>query len=548
MPTPSGTKLAVTIGACSETGPKPDNQDFYGALIPEGADLSLKGIAVAVADGLSSSTVSRIAAEIAVKSVLTDYYCTSDTWSAKTAGERVIRAANSWLHGESRRKGLHGNRGYVTTLSAVIFKGRSAHIFHVGDSRVYSLAGDNLEQLTRDHYLALSQTERYLNRAMGVEPDVEIDYQAADLNSGDVFVLTTDGVHEFVDPREMAALIINAASLDEAARAIVDRALALGSNDNLTVQIIRIDAVAEKTAQDTAFDAEQSVAAVVPRIPFDIDGFRIVREIHATDRSQVYVAIDSEAGRQVALKVLAPAVRDSQHARRRLAMEEWVARRLDSPHVVAAVKTERPRNSLYTVTEQISKGLRAFHRKEMLHQDIRPENIMIDTNGTVKIIDLGSVRVSGVSEALPAIETGDVLGTYQYSAPEYFLGRPGTERSDFYSLGVIAFEMLTGLRPYSDPVWEATTPKAQAALFYVPAPQLSPRVPEWMDYALRKAVSIDPDARYEDMSEFVADLDRPSDAFAPRAFMPLTERNPLLFWKILSLVLFLIIVWLLAKR
>jgi serine/threonine protein phosphatase PrpC len=575
MPTPSRTKLTVTIGACSETGPKPANQDFHGAVIPEGADLSLKGIAAAVADGISSSTVSRIAAEIAVKSVLTDYYCTSDTWSAKTAGERVIRAANSWLHGESRRNWLHGNRGYVTTLSAVIFKGRSAHIFHVGDSRVYRLAGDSLEQLTRDHHLTLSQTESYLNRAMGVEPDVEIDYQAAALNGGDVFVLTTDGVHEFIDPREMAAQITTAASLDAAARAIVDRALANGSNDNLTVQIIRIDAVAEKTAQDMVFDAEQSVAAVVPRIPFDIDGFRIVREIHATDRSQVYVAIDSETGRQVAIKVLAPAVRDSPHARRRLAMEEWVARRLDSPHVIAAVKTERPRNSLYTVTEliegqtlrqwmtdnpqpslpqvrriieQISKGLRAFHRKEMLHQDIRPENIMIDTNGTVKIIDLGSVRVTGVSEAEPAIETGDVLGTHQYSAPEYFLGRPGTERSDFYSLGVIAYEMLTGLRPYSDPIWQATTPKAQAALFYVPAPQLSPRVPEWMDYALRKAVSINPDARYEDMSEFVADLDRPSDAFAPRAFTPLTERNPLLFWKILSLLLFLIIVWLLAKR
>ncbi len=173
---------------------------------------------------------------------------------------------------------------------------------------------------------------------------------------------------------------------------------------------------------------------------------------------------------------------------------------------------------------------------------------MIDTNGTVKIIDLGSVRVAGVSEAMPAIETGDVLGTHQYSAPEYFLGRPGTVRSDFFSLGVIAYEMLTGLRPYSDPVWQATTPKAQAALFYVPATQLSPRVPEWMDFALRKAVSIDPNARYEDMSEFVADLDRPSTAFSPRAFMPLTERNPLLFWKILSLVLFLIIIWLLAMR
>ena len=251
------------------------------------------------------------------------------------------------------------------------------------------------------------------------------------------------------------------------------------------------------------------LAAEVPRIPFDIDGFRIVREIHATDRSHVYVAIDSETGRQVALKVLASAVRDNQHARRRLAMEEWVARRLNSPHVIAAVKTERPRNSLYTVTEliegqtlrqwmtdnpqpslaqvrgiieQISKGLRAFHRKEMLHQDIRPENIMIDTNGTVKIIDLGSVRVAGVREAVPAIDTGDVLGTHQYSAPEYFLGRPGTERSDFYSLGVVAYEMLTGLRPYSDP-WRRRRRPRRRPLVLCSGSELSPRVPEWMDYA-----------------------------------------------------------------
>ncbi len=188
MPAPTRTKLAVAIGACSETGPKPANQDFYGAFIPEDADLSLKGIVTAVADGISSSTVSRMAAEIAVKGLLTDYYCTSDTWSAKTAGDRVIRAANSWLYAESLRNSLHGNRGYITTLSSVIFKGRSAHVFHVGDSRVHRLAGDSLEQLTRDHHLALSATEAYLNRAIGVAPDVEIDYVSTDLTIGDVFV------------------------------------------------------------------------------------------------------------------------------------------------------------------------------------------------------------------------------------------------------------------------------------------------------------------------------------------------------------------------
>jgi serine/threonine protein phosphatase PrpC len=571
----SATELSLTIGQCSEAGAKPVNQDFHGAVVPEGAERALKGIAVALADGISSSKVSQIAAEIAVKSILTDYYCTSDTWSAKTAGERVIRAANAWLHAESRRNWLYDNQGYISTLSAIIFKGRAAHIFHVGDSRIFQLAGDNLEQLTRDHRLAVSKTENYLNRALGADPNVEIDYLAIDLQPGNVFVLSTDGVHDFVSPREMAAVIAAADDLDVAAREIVARAIANGSDDNLTVQIVRVDSLPEERAQDVLQGAELALAAEVPRIPYDLDGFRIVREIHATSRSHVYVAVDSETSARVALKVLSSDLRDNPGARRRFAMEEWVARRLDSPHVIRAFKTQRPRNSLYTVTEliegqtlrqwmhdnpqpglqtvrdiieQIAKGLRAFHRMEMLHQDIRPDNIMIDASGTVKIIDLGSVRVAGVREAMPATDTGDILGTHQYAAPEYFLGFPGTEKSDLYSLGLVAYELLTGTLPYPDGVAHATTPKAQASLFYVSTSVLSPHVPEWMDWAIRKAVSIDPAKRHEALSEFVADLRRPSDAFHRRSVAPLVERNPLLFWKALSAVLFLTVLWLVATR
>jgi len=571
----SATELSLTIGQYSDAGAKPVNQDFHGALVPEGADLVLKGIAVALADGISSSKVSRIAAEIAVNSFMADYYCTSDTWTAKTAGERVIRAANAWLHAESQRNWLYDNQGYICTLSAMIFKGRTAHIFHVGDSRIFQLAAGNLEQLTRDHRLAISRTESYLNRAMGADPNVEIDYLTVDPKQGDVFVLSTDGVHEFVSPREMATLVASADTLDAAAREIVARALANGSDDNLTVQIVRVDSLPDESAQDVLQGAEMALAAEVPRLPYDLDGFRVVREIYATNRSLVYVAINGETGERVALKVLSEDLRENAGARRRFAMEEWVARRLNSPHVVKAIRTQRQRNSLYTVTEliegqtlrqwmrdnpqpsletvrdiveQTAKGLRAFHRKEMLHQDIRPENIMIDTSGTVKIIDLGSVSVAGVREALPATDTGDILGTHQYAAPEYFLGRPGTEKSDLYSLGVVAYELLTGALPYLDGVAGATTPKAQASLFYISTSVLSPRVPDWMDLAIRKAVSIDPQRRYEAMSEFVADLRKPNEALNRRPIVPLVERNPLLFWKVLSAVFFVIIVWLLATR
>ncbi len=570
----SQNELAVTIGQSSAAGPKPVNQDFHGALVPEGSELALKGIAVAIADGISSSAVSQIAAEIAVKNLLSDYYCASDAWTAKTAGERVIRAANAWLYAESRRNALHGHMGYVCTLSALILKGRAAHIFHIGDSRVWQLAGDSLEPLTRDHHVAVSSTEGYLNRALGVEPDVDIDYITVDLNVGDVFVLSTDGVHEYLEPREMAAIVSAADDLDTAACDVIARALANGSDDNLTVQIVRVDKIPAESAHDVLLGLDQVKAAEVPHIPCDIDGFRVVREIHATDRSEVYVAIDTESGEHVALKVLAPGLRDNPDARRRLAMEEWVARRLNSPHVVRAVRPHGQRNSLYTVceliegqtlrqwmndnphpnlanvraiVEQIAKGLRAFQRKEMVHQDIRPENIMIDATGTVKIIDLGSVRVAGVAEALPAID-GDVLGTFQYAAPEYFLGQRGNFKSDLYSLGVVAYEMVAGWLPYGDGVARAKTPKAQAALVYTSARENAPNVPEWMDAALRKAVSIDPADRHNAISEFVNDLNQPGANYKRPAFRPLSERNPLLFWKSVCLILLLVILALLATR
>ena len=166
----------------SERGRKESNQDFHGAMIPAEPTLSLKGVAVALADGISSSPVSREASESAVKSFLLDYYCTPDSWSVKTSAQRVIDAANSWLHAQTRRghdaydpdKGA--DKGYVCTLSALVIKSRTAHIFHVGDCRIYRVAGSSLEQLTEDHRVVVSSQQTYLGRALGVQSRVELDY------------------------------------------------------------------------------------------------------------------------------------------------------------------------------------------------------------------------------------------------------------------------------------------------------------------------------------------------------------------------------------
>src|SRR3954452_2023662 len=159
----------ISVGQNSDKGRKEINQDFHGVLIPAEPLLSTKGIAVVLADGISSSNVSQEASESAVKSFLTDYYCTSESWSVKTSAQRVIAATNSWLHAQTRRSycRYEKDKGYLCALSAMVIKGTTAHLFHVGSGRLYRLAGKALEQLTNDHRVAISSQQNYLSRALG---------------------------------------------------------------------------------------------------------------------------------------------------------------------------------------------------------------------------------------------------------------------------------------------------------------------------------------------------------------------------------------------
>ncbi|KQO88833.1 protein kinase [Methylobacterium sp. Leaf92] len=565
--------LRLTLGQHSAAGRKPHNQDFHGALIPGQPALGLKGAAIAIADGIGSSAVSHVASETAVKSFLTDYYDTPDTWSVKSAAQRVIAAANSWLHAETRRSRHEPDRGYVTTFSALILKGRTAHLFHVGDGRICRVAGRSLEQLTEDHRLVLSAEESYLGRALGAGGRVEIDHASVRTEPGDVFVLTTDGVHEHVDPETIAGLIArHAADLDTAAHEIIRNAYEAGSTDNLTAQIVRIEAAPEDGPADLAGRVTDLAPAPMLDPPTDFDGYRVLRTLHASHRSHVYLALDSETGATVALKVPSTEARDDPAQLRRLVMEEWIARRIDSPHVLKAQPQARRRSHLYTameyvegrtlaqwmqdnpapdletvrsLVEQIARGLLAFHRREMVHQDLRPQNVLIDAAGTVRIIDFGATRVAGVAELAPE---EPVLGTQQYSAPEYLAGHPGTSAADVFSLGIIAYQMLTGQLPYGAAAARALTEARARRLRYVPLSAVRPGLPIWVDGALRKAVHPNPALRYEALSAFTYDLRHPNPSLAGMRRAALLERNPVLFWKLVSLGLGLALLALLVSR
>ncbi|MER2540126.1 MAG: bifunctional protein-serine/threonine kinase/phosphatase [Azonexus sp.] len=565
-------QLKITAGQYSDKGRKEINQDFHGLLVPNGPQLGSKGIAIALADGISSSDVSQEAAQAAVTTFLEDYYCTSDAWSVKTSAEHVLVATNSWLYTQTQQSQHRYNRerGYVCTFSGIIIKSRTAHLFHVGDARIYRLRGALLEQLTEDHRVRVSSTQSYLARAMGMDRKVEVDYQSMPLEEGELLVLATDGVYEFTDAACVAAAIEGCAgNLDQAAQAVVEEALKRGSGDNLTIQIIRIDELPSPESNEMYRQLSELPFPPQLEARMDFDGYRIVREIKGSARSHIYLAVDSESGENVVIKTPSVDLQANSAYLERFLMEEWIAKRINSPHVLKPCSQTRKRHYIYVVTEyiegqtlaqwmidnpkpdlptvrglieQIAKGLQAFHRLEMVHQDLKPDNIMIDSTGTVKIIDFGATRVAGVMEIATPIEQINLLGSAAYAAPEYFLGENGSSRSDIFSLGVIAYQMLSGKLPYGVEVAKSRTKAAQKKLAYQTVLNEEREIPAWIDDAIRKAVEPNPFERYEVLTEFVYDLHHPNNEFLNKTKPPLIERNPVIFWKSVSFVLFLALV------
>ncbi len=544
----------ISIGQYSDAGPKDRNDDSYGVLIPDQPLLETKGIAMAIADGMSTSIAAKEASESCIRSFLEDYYCTHESWAVKKAAGSVLGAINQWLYRQGQVQ-YTSDRGMVSTFSGAVLKSGTLHLFHAGDSRISLLRNGDVEPLTTDHQIHISRSESYLARAFGIEPQLDVDYRSLSVVDDDILIFTTDGVHEHVNAQTIRTEIDNHGDdLDKAARSICKAALANGSADNVTCQIVRVDSV--------GIDDRDSYLKRLTTLPFPPDlspdmvfeGYRIERELHASKRSQVYLAYDPQTSSRVAIKTPSVNFEDDPAYIDMFTREEWVGRRINNPNVVRLIEPKSKRNFLYYLTEfvdgqtlrdwidanpepplveiraildQIASGLRAFHRRDMIHQDLKPDNIIIDLNGTVKIVDFGSTHVAGLEEIASPVHRPDLIGTIDYTAPEYHLGYKPSKLSDIYSLGAIAYEMHTGKLPYGAGFAKKNDLEK---LQYRPATDHRPNLPYWISGALGKAVAKDPRQRYDVLSEFLADLTRANPEFEPTEFRPILESDPANFW------------------
>jgi len=562
--------LDLSLGQFSNMGRKEINQDFHDIRIPKEPQLSTKGVAIAIADGISSSQVSQIASKVCVTSFLNDYFSTPDTWSVKKSAQRVISSINAWLFSQNNQHYYDKNKGYVCTFSAMVIRSSTAYIFHLGDTRIYRLRDNELEQLTQDHVVVESEEKSYLSRAMGIEAQPNFDYNTFQIQEGDIYLFSSDGVHEYLDKEILLETLENhPEDYDNVAQHLVGEAYKRGSTDNLTLQLVRVNALANKDINQLHQELAQKPLPPVLELRQVFDGYTIIRELSANSRSHVYLAQDNETKVHVVLKMPSIDLREDKAYLERFLMEEWIAIRLNSAHLLKSEMQTRPRAYLYNVyeyiqgqtleqwmldnpkpsletvrniAEQIAKGLLAMHRQEMVHQDIRPANIIIDNSGTVKIIDFGATRVGGIADINTLLDEERLLGTALYSAPECFLSEVATSRSDLFSLAVIVYQMLCGKFPYDTTVARAKTRAAQKKLKYNYLDLEELAIPLWVEESLKKALSIDPYFRYAELSEFLHDLRHPNEDFINKTRAPLVEREPVLVWKAISLLLAIIIV------
>jgi protein phosphatase len=571
------TELKIDAASRSVSGIKPVNEDTAGICVPEDAyQIINKGVVLAVADGVSSAEAGAEASQTVIERFLEEYYQTPDTWSVSNCGEKILSTVNLRLYRKSHEF-QNETKGYLCTFSAVVIKGRTAHFFHVGDSRIFHLRGDTLTQLTQDHKASLGDGKTFLARAVGMDNRLNIDYGRVPLEVGDRLLLTSDGVHEFVAPDRLRFLLAQARPAEQIATQMIEAANAAYSDDNLSAVVAIVNELPGERLDD--------YSARLTRLPFPpplepgmkLDGYLVLKEQFASSRSQLYLVQDEESGVILVMKTPSTNYEDDMAYIDRFIQEEWVGMRIQHPNVVKVIRHPRKRRFLYYLmsyvqgesldqwmrnncppspkkaihlVKQIAAGLAAFHSNEAIHQDLKPGNIMVTEDEQAIIVDFGSVFVAGLSErAMPAIGDG-VLGTAGYSDPLYLRGQNPGIQGDVYSLGTIVYEMFTGQRPYGDAIDECRTALQYDQLRYIPASQHNQVIPEWFDGALRTATAFDLEQRYRTVQAFMKDLLEPNPDFLRDDPVEQRSASTLLFWKLLSgfwFVTFLLLIYLFSQ-
>lgn len=542
----------VEIGHASRSGPRDTNEDYAAATRSAPSD-RVRGLIAAIADGVSGGGRGLEAAQTSVLGLLADFFATPPTWETSVALDRLIGAQNAWLVAQNRQREGAGQTA-LTTLSALVLQGQGWTVAHVGDTRVWRVAADEIQQLTHDHAYAQPDQRNRLTRAIGLDDLVHVDYLQGEARLGDRYVLTSDGVHGVLKPRRIGELA-SAGSAQQAADAIVEAALGAGARDNTTALVVHVTGLDAARLEDETARTRHLPPLPRKRVGELVDGYTITALVADTGVHRLYQARDNTSGELVALKTLHESRAADVEERAMLAHEAWLALRVTERDARGFVRGREATGAtaLYTVfdwhggqtLEQMLDGYRVFgvtevvdaaiaivdalgrlHRQGVVHRDVKPANLHLGDDGQWRLLDLG-VALSG-REGAAARELH--AGTPSYINPEQWQGAPADAGSDLFALGITLYRWLTGRLPYGE-----VEPYQAARYRHDPLPlsRIRPDVPIWLDHLVRRAIALDPRERFETAEEMKLALERgASRPVSAPAATPLVARDPVALWKI----------------
>lgn len=538
--------LQLTFGEASATGPRSENQDAIRVVTPVPALAASKGYLFALADGVSQCADGGLAARATLQALALDYYSTPETWAVTQSLDRVLVAHNRWLQANG------GGQPLLTTLSALILRGRRFTLAHVGDCRAYRWLDGTLERLSEDHVWEQPGMQHVLKRAMGLDQHLVMDYLDGELRQGECFVLVSDGIWATLGDAGIQRILHDEQDLPAASRALVNAAHLAGSQDNASALLLRVEALPQSDLADTLAQLQHWPLPAKLREGQNFEGWQVERLLAESRQSLVYRVRDAQARRWL-LKTLPPSRDDEPQAGPALLLEEWFLRRV-AGRFFAEVHPLPQRQHLYYVQREYAgqtlaehlrlsgplglpewldiaprliKALGMLHRRNILHRDIKPENLLWGDDGELRVLDFGLAYCPGLTRD----EACELPGTPSYIAPEAFTGAAPSPQQDLYSAGVTLYFLLTGHYPYGE-IEAFQHPRFGQP---TPASRYRPDLPNWVDDSLNRALNTEPKQRYETAEEWLLTLEqaeRKSLSSRPR---PLLEREPLLVWRSVAL-------------
>jgi serine/threonine protein phosphatase PrpC len=562
----SGVK--ASIGFFSATGARERNEDFAGAVFGWELPSPRSDIVAAIADGIGSKKGGRVAAETAVRGFLDGFCELPETMEVRRAAAKVINSLNSWIHSLGQRDPDLAEMG--CTFTALVLRGHIVHVLHIGDTRAYRFSGDRLTLLTTDHAREVGEGRSgVLYRALGVETEARLDYTTQPVARHDRFLLCSDGVHGVLLPERIADIMREQSGSNETARALVAAALQSSSSDNCTAMVIDVVELPTGGA-DVGAAMMQLPLIPVPTIDEMVDGFLLKALISDGRYTRLFLAVDELEGGDFVLKFPKLQVGEVAAYRTAFVRETWVGARVHSPWIGRVIELPPGRQTcLYTIMPfyqgellegriarrplvaleegrniaiKLARAVAALHRADIIHRDIKPDNVILERDGSLKLIDLGVVRVPGLEDAPPQ----NIPGTVAYMAPEMFEGEAGNEATDLYALGITIYRAFTAEFPYSN-VDATSQPRRRRP---IPLATLRPDLPAWLEATLARAIALNPAERFRDVAEFALEMEAvparaPVVARRPQTFY---ERSPVRFWQGVAALLALTVILLLWFR